>query len=145
MKTLLYILLVLQIITGAFIFFMFIANLWYIALIYLFISILQATLTLVAIDNKNRIENLEYYNDNILTKLKKLENPDEFNPNLQSPMVDKNILSAIGAWQCIKCDTINKAGTTHCSNCQAEYIPHINPTVDPNAKKKRISRWIKYK
>lgn len=143
MKVLLYILLVLQIISGALLFFIFIASAWYYAFIFLFISILQATLTLVVIDNKNRIENLEFYNDNILLKLKKLENQEKINPTSPIPAVDQNIHVAIGAWQCIKCDTINKAGTTRCSNCQTNYLPEINPTVNPYAKKKRISKWIK--
>ena len=57
MKVLLYILTVLQILSGVFLFFIFITtNAWYYGLIFLFISILQATLTLVVIDNKNRIE-----------------------------------------------------------------------------------------
>lgn len=144
MKVLLYILTVLQILSGVFLFFIFITtNAWYYGLIFLFISILQATLTLVVIDNKNRIESLEYYNDNILLKLKKLENNDEINSTYPSPVIDQNIPAAVGAWQCINCDTINKAGTNRCSNCQANYSPEINPTVNPNAKKKRISRWIK--
>lgn len=31
-------------------------------------------------------------------------------------------------WQCIKCVTINKAGTSKCSHCGTPYDPWLNPT-----------------
>lgn len=147
MKTLLYILLILQIISGAFGFFMFIASAWYIALICLFLYLLQVVLTLAVIDNKNRIENLELNVDNIFYKLKKYENTNDiiFNDDKSVTPIVENRHASIGPWECIKCGTINKTSSTHCSNCKADYSPLLNPTVNPNDKKKRVSRWIKYK
>ena len=34
--------------------------------------------------------------------------------------------TAKGTWECIKCGTVNKSGTTHCDNCKAEYSSYIN-------------------
>lgn len=31
-------------------------------------------------------------------------------------------------WQCIKCVTVNKTGTSKCSNCGTPYDPYLNPT-----------------
>ncbi|MBQ8740107.1 MAG: hypothetical protein IJY79_00990 [Clostridia bacterium] len=147
MQILLYILLVIQIINGTIGFFALVTNLWYVAIIYLILSILQAVLTIVVIDSKNRITNLELNIDSIFSKLKKLEKTDEtlFKEEEFIPPATKNRQASIGAWECIKCGTINKIGSTHCSNCKADYSPEINPTVNPNDKKKKISRWIKYK
>ena len=52
--------------------------------------------------------------------------------------------TARGAWECVKCDTVNKEGTDRCSNCGSDYSPFTNPTVNPYEKKK-VSRWIKEK
>lgn len=65
------------------------------------------------------------------------EAPQETPP----PAVDRKE-TARGAWECVKCGTVNKAGTTHCSNCKADYSPWTNPTTSPSAKKK-LSRWVK--
>ena len=45
-----------------------------------------------------------------------------------------------GTWQCVKCGSVNKDGTSHCSNCKAAYSSYINPTADPS-KKKKLNRW----
>ncbi len=145
MQVLLYILLALQLLSGVLAFFLFVTNVWYLAIIFLVVALLQSVLILVVIDNKNRVRYLEFYTDNIISKLKKLESPSNISENAPAPPINQNPNVAIGTWECIKCGTVNKIGTTNCSNCKADYIPEINPTSNPNDKKKRISRWIKFK
>lgn len=48
--------------------------------------------------------------------------------------------SAYGTWKCVKCGSVNKLGIAYCENCKSAYSSEINPTADPN-KKKRTNRW----
>ena len=78
-------------------------------------------------------------------RLKKVENeviPEEAKFNHYPELSHGEVSKAV--WECVKCNTVNKAGTTNCSNCKAPYSPFINPTDNPYEKKKR-SRWIKDK
>lgn len=47
---------------------------------------------------------------------------------------------SLGSWKCIKCGTVNKKGTTRCEGCKSAYSHELNPTQDPN-KKKKLNRW----
>ena len=145
MKKLLYILLFLQIISGVYLFFLFLGNNAFAAVVAGFISILQIVLTLSVIRNTDETERLSEETFWLRTKLKELE--DVVNPyNTPESAVPAAYHgeAARGTWECVKCGTVNKAGTDACQNCGAAYSAEINPTSNPFAKKKpRISRFVK--
>lgn len=145
MKKLLYILLFLQIISGVYLFFLFLGNNAFAAVIAGFSSLLQIALTFSVICNTEDIEQLIEETTWLRTKLKRLE--EAVNPyNLPESAVPEAYHgeAARGTWECVKCGTVNKAGTDACQSCGAAYSAEINPTSNPFAKKKpRISRFVK--
>lgn len=140
MKKLLNILLVVQIISAAITFFAGLSASVLLAILQLAINVLIIALTLAVIFNIDDIENLKYELTRLREDLKKQNEPDNIKENTP-PTANYND-TAKGTWECVKCGTVNKAGTTHCSNCKAEYSQFLNPTSNPFAKKK-VSRWIK--
>lgn len=145
MKKLLYILLFLQIISGVFIFFMLIGSDAFTAVLAGFICILQIALTISVIRNTEDIEQLNEETAWLRTKLRKLENKDNLytEPEPAVPAAYHGE-AARGTWECVKCGTVNKAGTDTCQSCGAAYSAEINPTSNPYAKKKpRVSRFVK--
>ena len=145
MKKLLYILLFLQIISGVFIFFMLIGSDAFTAVLAGFICILQIALTISVIRNTEDIEQLNEETAWLRTKLRKLENKDNLytEPEPAVPAACHGE-AARGTWECVKCGTVNKAGTDTCQSCGAAYSAEINPTSNPYAKKKpRVSRFVK--
>lgn len=140
MKKLLYILLFLQIISGVYIFFMLIGSDAFTAVLAGFICILQIALTISVIRNTEDIEQLNEETTWLRTKLKELE--DVVNPYNSAESAVPAVYR--GTWECVKCGTVNKAGTDACQSCGAAYSAEINPTSNPFAKKKpRISRFVK--
>ena len=145
MKKLLYILLFLQIISGVYLFFLFLGNNAFAAVVAGFISILQIVLTLSVIRNTEDIEQLSEETFWLRTKLKGLENiVNPYNSPESAVPAAYHGEAARGTWECVKCGTVNKAGTDACQNCGAAYSAEINPTSNPYAKKKpRVSRFVK--
>lgn len=145
MKKLLYILLFLQIISGVFIFFMLIGSDAFTAVVAGFISILQIVLTLSVIRNTDETERLSEETFWLRTKLKELENVvNPYNSPESAVPAAYHGEAARGTWECVKCGTVNKAGTDVCQSCGAAYSAEINPTSNPFAKKKpRVSRFVK--
>lgn len=145
MKKLLYILLFLQIISGVFIFFMLIGSDAFTAVLAGFISILQIVLTLSVIRNTDETERLSEETFWLRTKLKELEDVvNPYNSPESAVPAAYHGEAARGTWECVKCGTVNKAGTDACQSCGAAYSAEINPTSNPYAKKKpRVSRFIK--
>ena len=145
MKKLLYILLFLQIISGVFIFFMLIGSDAFTAVFAGFISILQIVLTLSVIRNTDETERLSEETFWLRTKLKGLENiVNPYNSPESAVPAAYHGEAARGTWECVKCGTVNKAGTDACQSCGAAYSAEINPTSNPYAKKKpRVSRFVK--
>lgn len=145
MKKLLYILLFLQIISGVYLFFLFLGNNAFAAVVAGFISILQIVLTLSVIRNTEDIEQLSEETFWLRTKLKGLENiVNPYNSPESAVPAAYHGEAARGTWECVKCGTVNKAGTDVCQNCGAAYSAEINPTSNPYAKKKpRVSRFVK--
>ena len=145
MKKLLYILLFLQIISGLYLFFLFLGNNAFVAVIAGFISILQIALTISVIRNTEDIEQLNEETAWPRQKLKGLENiVNPYNSPESAVPAAYHGEAARGTWECVKCGTVNKAGTDACQNCGAAYSAEINPTSNPFAKKKpRISRFVK--
>lgn len=145
MKKLLYILLFLQIISGVYLFFLFLGNNAFAAVVAGFISILQIVLTLSVIRNTDETERLSEETFWLRTKLKELENVvNPYNSPESAVPAAYHGEAARGTWECVKCGTVNKAGTDVCQNCGAAYSAEINPTSNPFAKKKpRVSRFVK--
>ena len=145
MKKLLYILLFLQIISGVYLFFLFLGNNAFAAVVAVFISILQMILTLSVIRNTDDIEQLNEETTWLRTKLKRLEEAvNPYNSPESAVPAAYHGEAARGTWECVKCGTVNKAGTDACQNCGAAYSAAINPTSNPFPKKKsRISRFVK--
>lgn len=145
MKKLLYILLFLQIISGVYLFFLFLGNNAFAAVVAVFISILQIALTISVIRNTEDIEQLNEETTWLKTKLKGLENiVNPYNSPESAVPAAYHGEAARGTWECVKCGTVNKAGTDVCQNCGAAYSAEINPTSNPFAKKKpRVSRFVK--
>lgn len=145
MKKLLYILLFLQIISGVYLFFLFLGNNAFTAVLAGFISILQIVLTLSVIRNTDETERLSEETFWLRTKLKELENVvNPYNSPESAVPAAYHGEAARGTWECVKCGTVNKAGTDVCQSCGAAYSAAINPTSNPFAKKKpRVSRFVK--
>lgn len=145
MKKLLYILLFLQIISGVYLFFLFLGNNAFAAVVAVFISILQMILTLSVIRNTDETERLSEETIWLRTKLKELEDVvNPYNSPESAVPAAYHGEAARGTWECVKCGTVNKAGTDACQSCGAAYSAEINPTSNPFAKKKpRISRFVK--
>lgn len=145
MKKLLYILLFLQIISGVYLFFLFLGNNAFAAVVAGFISILQMILTLSVIRNTDETERLSEETFWLRTKLKELEDVvNPYNSPESAVPAAYHGEAARGTWECVKCGTVNKAGTDVCQSCGAAYSAEINPTSNPYAKKKpRVSRFVK--
>ncbi len=146
MKKLLYIILVINIISLILAFFMILGTSVFYAVIFALLGCLELVPIIALISCLDNIENLQADVSYHYYKFKQLEEKslEENQDNTTAPPKTNNPDTAIATWKCVKCDTVNKAGTNHCANCKAPYSPFVNPTSDPNAKKK-ISRWVKYK
>ncbi len=145
MRKLLIILLVINIITLAIAFIMSLVASPLYAILLLLLGILELIPIIAIISCLDDIEKLKQENAMLSYRLKKLENealPEKTVHNSFPELTHGEAARAV--WECVKCGTVNKAGTTQCSNCRAPYSPFINPTDDPTKKKKR-SRWIKDK
>lgn len=145
MRNLLYILLVLQILGAITGFFALLFQSILLCLIFTPFSLLSIVPTVAIINNIDAIEDLRYSLDRMRADIKRsgdTQQAEKVEEN-KAPSVDRKE-SARGAWECVKCGTVNKEGTNHCINCKADYSSFTNPTVSPYAKKK-VSRWIKEK
>lgn len=142
MKKLLYILLVVQLFATVYEFFTLMGAAFGLAIVSAAVNILSVTLTIAVIRNMGEIEELWYSLNRMRHDIKVIDDNIEKPQNEKiTPSIDRRE-AARGAWECVKCATVNKAGTDSCSNCGAQYSVWDNPTVSPNAKKK-LSRWVK--
>ena len=143
MKKCLYILFALQILLLIVGFFTLLGQSVFLAIMYVAVDMLMVVLTYVVINNMNNIEELWAENSRLRFEVRKIKDliKDESTDEKLPPAIEYKE-SARGNWKCVKCDTVNKAGSSYCSNCRAEYSAFLNPTEDPY-KKKRFSRWIK--
>ncbi len=142
MKILLFILLALQAISTVIVFISFLPISIFTAIICLLLGILQAVLTLAVISDLSDIENIKADMSLVFSKLYKLE--ESINPvdvSYDTPSANEGITSE-KSWKCIKCGTINKSGSSRCSNCNDSFS-YLNPTYDPNPSK--MSRFLKEK
>lgn len=143
MKKLLVTLLILKILAAIYLFFVTLAADIGLAIIITLINILDIALVVAVIMNIGEIEELWYSLNRIRHDIRKLNDNtvkvEEAEPH--TPSIDRRE-AARGAWECVKCATVNKAGTDKCEHCGAQYSAWDNPTVNPNSKKK-VSRWVK--
>ena len=145
MRILLYTLLGINILALAVAFIMMLTASPIYAVIILLLGILEIVPIIAIISCLDDIEKLKGENTMLSYRLKKLENetlPEETVHNSYPELIHGDTAKAV--WECVKCGTVNKKGTSECSNCKAEYSPWTNPT-DSEFSKKKISRWIKYK
>lgn len=142
MKKLLVLILVLQISGALLTFFSQIGTQPALAVINGLLALLPAVITVAVLVCLDRTELLSGEISELRYMLKKLgdrENPrGDYSSNPSAEYKE----TALGTWECVKCGTVNKEGTSFCSNCKAEYSPWVNPTKSPYEKKK-VSRWIK--
>ena len=147
MKKLLWILLVLQGFSVIYVFLALLGNNWFYAIVVLVLGILSLVPIIAILSCLYRIDDLEGENYVLKYKIKCLEddvNGEREIENATHPELDR-LVDAQATWDCVKCGTVNKSGTTRCSNCKAEYSPIVNPTHYPTKKKPKVSRWVKYK
>lgn len=75
------------------------------------------------------IERLKEQVETLQGKLNRLlslqaPSPDSAEPAAFVPPME----TARQVWECVKCGTVNKAGTAACSHCGAQYSSWVNPT-----------------
>ncbi len=143
MKILLYILMVIQVISTVVIFFTTFTESFLISVIALFSGILEITLTLAVTICLNEIDNLKADCSFLQKKLHNIE--EQNNPTKVAYQTPANNYGEESKkpWKCVKCDTVNKAGTKYCENCNCEFSSWVNPTYDSNPAK--MSRFLKDK
>ena len=141
LKTLLFILLVVQVIAAGLLFFMLLPKSILLAILYSALAVLQIALTVAVIRHCDEIENLWYEIERLRGAVRQLQKSVEL-PEETAYSVDAPAETSQNVWECVKCATVNKADTTHCSHCGAAYAVSVNPTDDPTVKRK-MSRWIK--
>ena len=131
MKKCLYILLTIDILAIAFGFItMLTASIIY-AFILLALGILQLVPIVAIIYCLDSIEDQKYTISQLYTKLYNLEETRE--NDITPPVAEVGNKSDL-PWKCVKCETVNKAGATNCSNCGAKFSPEINPVFEPTPK-----------
>lgn len=144
MKKILYVILVINILSLIYAFFMLFANSFFYAVLVVVLGGIGLVPLIALIKCLDNIEDLESEVSYLRYKIKGIEDNSAEEIKENPLTVANNRYTANATWKCIKCETVNKAGTNHCANCKAPYSPIINPTDDPYAKKK-VSRWVKYK
>lgn len=142
MKKLLVLILVLQISGAILTFFSQIGTQPALAVINGLLALLPAVVTVAVLVCLDRTERLSEETSELRYILKKLEDSKMPRSDHSSQPAVHHTDNAYGTWECVKCGTINKEGTSYCSNCKAEYSPWVNPTKSPYEKKK-VSRWVK--
>ena len=145
MKKWLVILLCINIFTLTLVFFMVLSTSLFYAIIIGLLGLLELIPLVALISCLDDIENLKYEHSKLIYKLRLLE--DEAYQKTEDDKVPNKFAyteTARATWECVKCGTVNKAGTQTCSNCKAAYSTFVNPTDNPYTKKK-ISKWIKFK
>lgn len=141
MKKLLYLLLIIKIFSAVYTFFSVLSTDLGLAIITIALGVLELALIVTVIRNTEKIDELFESVDRIKYNMSP-KTKSEAKTLSVAPTVPKKAETARGEWDCVKCGTINKAGTAYCSNCNAEYSAWTNPTLSPNAEK-RYSKWIK--
>ena len=101
------------------------------AIILLALGILQLVPIIAIIYCLDNIEDHNYKISRLFLKLHQFEETKE--NDITPPVAEVGNKSDL-PWKCIKCETVNKAGATNCSNCGAKFLPEINPVFEPTPK-----------
>lgn len=141
MKKFLYALLVVKILSSTLVFLYLLSSSIIVSIVYGFLSVLEIALVVAVIINTDRIEDLWYNVNRVRSDIKKLYDNIHIEDNNVVLSVDI-CETARGAWDCVKCGTVNKKNSSVCEHCGASYSSFINPTVNEYQKKK-VSKWIK--
>lgn len=142
MKKLLYAVIVLQIFAAIVNFIAMLSASVFYAVILTPISLLSVVIPIAILRNMENSENLDsevfYLRSRVNALEKAISGKSEDNEAEVPTERDGDV--SFGNWKCIKCGTVNKKGTTRCDGCKAAYSLELNPTQDPN-KKKKLNRW----
>lgn len=141
MKKLLCALLIVKIVATSFLVIYLLPSSIIISVVYGILSILEIALVIAVIINTDKIEDLLYNVSRVRADIKNIYDCIDPKDNNCVPSVDFRE-TARGAWDCVKCGTVNKKGSSVCVHCGAGYSSWNNPTVSESQKKK-VSRWIK--
>ncbi len=147
MKKLLYITLILQGIGLVLVFFMLLASSFLLAVIELAFGLLGMVPLFAIIRNMEDIEDLEFKLYSLKREVVLLTDavaPKTDEEDTHEPPAVQHGEKAVGTWECVKCNTVNKENTERCSSCGAVYSSVYNPTSNP-FEKKQVSRFIKEK
>ena len=141
MCVLLVILLVLQTLMGGFCFIVLLGQSVLLALLYLFLAVLQVALTVAVLSHHGQLEEHRYELERLRYAVRELQKVAETETPSEYP-VESPTEMAQNTWECVKCGMVNKGETSRCTHCGAAYSASINPTDDP-LQKRELSRWIK--
>lgn len=144
MKKWLYVLLGIEIIANIVVFFTLLYSSLFAALFGTALNVLSLVPIIAIIYNINDIEDIQYDMSKMRYTMRKIEDSLAKDRDSTEEEAEPVAGASVGVWECIKCGNVNKEGTNHCDNCKAAYSPEYNPTDDPS-KKKKVSRWVKYK
>ncbi len=140
MKSLLYTLLVLDLISGIIIFFTYLSSNLLLAIVYLAVAALGIVPIVVLINHIDEIDQMHGEINRLHRLIKQLsDNVERELPEMKNHVGGD---TAHGVWECTKCGAVNKGGTTKCEGCGAEYSALNNPTEEDRSGKK-FSRWVK--
>ena len=143
MKKLLYVLLVIDIVALAICFIILLPASVLLAIFYLAMGVLGLIPTIAIIRCLDDIELMQDNISHLYNKLHKLEGINQNETSENPEPAARHGEEAKLTWQCVKCGTVNKAGTTNCSYCNNEFSPVLNQTFHSNPK--ALSRWVKPK
>lgn len=142
MKKLLYVVIVLQIAAAIVNFMAYLSNSIVHAIVLTAVSLISVVIPIAILRNMESCENLDsqvFYLRSRINALEKAINGKGKDADEETPTQRDGDVS-FGSWKCIKCGTVNKEGSTRCEGCKAAYSLELNPTQDPN-KKKKLNRW----
>lgn len=142
MRRFLQILLGVQIIASVLEFFVLLGQSFLYAVVALALSLLGLVPIIAVLRNMDEIEYLRSAVSTMRSQIRRLQDEVQEAAGESATPAVARADAAPGAWTCVKCGTVNKAGTARCETCKAAYSPETNPTDDPYADKK-LSRWVK--
>ena len=141
LKVMLVVLLILQVLSSGIAIMALLPQSVLLAILFLFLAVLQITLTAAVIRHCGEIEDIWDEIFRLRGAVRGLQKTVETDAETVNAFETSREMAA-STWECIKCCAVNKADTTHCSHCGAAYTASVNPTDDPTVKRK-MSRWIK--
>jgi hypothetical protein len=141
MKTLLKTVLGMQICSTVIVFIALVQHSLFYAIVITAITAIQIAPTVAIMRNMREIDELFNEVNTLRYKTRELDH----SLSALSPEEDggsKPSAPSFGAWECVKCGSVNKSGTSKCENCGAKYSFVQNPTTNDKDKPK-VSRWVK--